>query len=52
MLAVEMESGCPGLVAAPGDHLFLRSGGPHPDLILVQQHQTCPVAEMHAAAGD
>jgi hypothetical protein len=52
MFAVETASGCPDLVATPGERLFIRSDGPYADLIFLQQHETCSVAEMYAAAGD
>lgn len=52
MITLETASGCADLVAAPGDHVFIRSSGPWTDLIVLQQHATCPVAEMRTAAGD
>jgi len=41
--------GCPSVVAAVGDHIFMRSGGAQTDLVLLQQHVTCAVADVHAA---
>ena len=52
MFTVETDSGCPGVGAAPGDHVFVRYSGPRTDLILLQQHETCAVAAMNAAVGD
>jgi hypothetical protein len=49
MLTVETAGGCPNVVAAVGDHIFMRSGGAQTDLILLQQHETCAVADVHAA---
>lgn len=52
MFTVQTGSGCPDLAAAPGDHVFIRAGGARTDLILLQQHETCAVAQMNRAAGD
>ena len=52
LLTVETASGCPDLVAALGDHVFMRTGGTQTDLILLQQHEICAVAEVHAAEGN
>ncbi len=49
MFTVETAGGCPDVDAAVGDHVFVRSGGSQTDLILMQQHETCAVAAMHAA---
>jgi hypothetical protein len=52
MFTVEPDGGCPDLVAAPGDHVFVRYSGSRTDLIFLQQHETCAVAAMAAAASD
>jgi hypothetical protein len=44
--------GCPDLIAALGDSIFIRTGGPQTDLILLPQDETCAVVEMNVAAGD
>jgi hypothetical protein len=49
MFTVETADGCPDVDAAVGDHVFLRSGGPQTDLILMEQHETCAVAAMRPA---
>ena len=49
MLTVETASGCPDLVAAVGDQVFMRTGGAQTDLILLQQREICAVADVHAA---
>jgi hypothetical protein len=49
MLTVEIAGGCPHVVAAVGDRIFMRSGGAQRDLILLQQHETCAVADVRAA---
>ena len=52
MFTVETDSGCSDVVAAPGDHVFVRYSGSRTDLILLQQHETCAVAAMNPTVGD
>ena len=52
MYTVQTASGCPDVIGALGDHVFVRSAGSQSDLILLEQHETCAVAEMHATEGD
>jgi hypothetical protein len=49
MLTIETASDCPDLVAAVGDHVFMRTGGAQTDLVLLQQHEICAVADMRPA---
>jgi hypothetical protein len=52
MFTVQPDTGCPDVVAAPGDHIYIRTGAARTDLIDLQQHETCAVAQMNPAAGD
>jgi len=52
MLTVETVGGCPDMVAALGDHIFMRSGGTQTDLVLLKQHEICAVATVRTAEGN